>query len=118
MNIYKSLKFTYKYTYVTQFLKKNKQFVMKKPLKEIDISESILYYIDHYLENNIKVNFFSYNSSTTSLTQLTNFSHPLYPPYNTYLILVYYDNSLMKKYILFIRYYYIFYTFYPFIINI
>lgn len=56
MNIYKSLKFTYKYTYVTQFLKKNKQFVMKKPLKEIDISESILYYIDHYLENNIKLN--------------------------------------------------------------
>jgi len=29
---------------------------VKKPLKEIDISESILYYIDHYLENNIKLN--------------------------------------------------------------
>ena len=56
INIYKSLKFTYKYTYVTQFLKKNKQFVMKKPMKEIDISDAILHYIDHYLENNIKLN--------------------------------------------------------------
>jgi fatty acyl-CoA reductase len=55
-DIYKSLNFTYKYSYVTHFLKKNKQFIMKKPLKEIDISHSILHYIDHHLENNIKLN--------------------------------------------------------------
>ena len=55
-DIYKSLKFTYKYTYVTQFLKKNKVFVMKKKLKEVDISNAILHYINNYLEDQIKLN--------------------------------------------------------------
>lgn len=54
--IYKSIKFTYKYSYVTQFLKKNKVFVMKKPLKEIDISKAMLHYVDHHLANNINLN--------------------------------------------------------------
>ena len=54
--IYKSIKFTYKYSYVTQFLKKNKVFVMKKPLKEIDISKARLHYVDHHLAKNNNLN--------------------------------------------------------------
>jgi len=55
-DIYVSLKFTYKYMYVTQFIKKNKQFIMKKQMKEVDISSSILHYIDNYMVDEIKLN--------------------------------------------------------------
>ena len=54
--IYKSLRFTYKYSSVTSFLKKNKQFVMENQFKEVDVSESILHYIDNYLIDQIKLN--------------------------------------------------------------
>ena len=55
-DIYVSLKFTYKYMYVTQFIKKNKQFIMKKQMKEVDISDSMLHYIDNYMVDEIKLN--------------------------------------------------------------
>ena len=42
--------------YVTQFIKKNKQFIMKKQMKEVDISTSMLHYIDNYMVDEIKLN--------------------------------------------------------------